>query len=103
MRKYRFSMTRRVRYAFSRQARIFLVVGGLLFGAQSRAAAACGAHTVFSFQTVAAVAPSNKSLQTPSNLIIRTKFIPQPCEQCPAAPSEAPCRGPHCSGQPAPP
>ena len=95
-------MTRRVRHAISRQARIFFVVGGLFFVAEARAWGACGAHTVFSFQTVAAVAPSNKSLQTSSNLTIRTRSVPQPCDRCPAAPSEAPCRGPQCSGQSAP-
>jgi hypothetical protein len=95
-------MLSRFRRTIDRWARFGLVASALLFVADSRASAACGGHTVVSFQTVETASPVKKA--APSNLIIHRPTVTRRCGQCPVAPEPAapPCRGSFCSGQPAP-
>src|SRR5262245_40701165 len=90
----------RIRHrAIDRWARVLLVVAGASLMAESRAQAACGDHTFFSFNVFSQEVTSS----TPRRAAAQTAFAASgralPCGQCPDTPTPEPCRGPSCSGQ----
>jgi hypothetical protein len=89
-----------------RGARLALVLGVVLCLAEARAYAGCNDHTVFSFRSIASSSsptdPVSSNQQSADVSDLRRAL---PCSRCPtspAAPVNAPCRGPFCSGNKAP-
>lgn len=93
-----------------RWAKLLVAVGGICLTGAARVDASCGDHTWFSlptFETAPSPSQANPT-NSPHNVtrsVARNATTALPCGPCaksPGVPRDVPCRGAHCSNQPAP-